>query len=243
MTHCAWLRRRMRSPSPPAEQGIVNAAVRGKGRATEILARHGGVSVQRENMRTLKPRVWLNDEVINFFLQICLAKRDKKLCVEQPGRKRAHFFCTLFLQALFDKKNKDERLWGRYCYKNVQRWGRKVPGKDIFNLKYVVCPININAVHWTCAVIFVEEKRIQYYDSMGCAGRTKLEGLLQYLKDEHLATKGAELDVGEWTLVACTADTPRQNNRTCSRDRGCVADCVCAVVSSRAGSRRSLLAE
>ena len=93
--------------------------------------------------------------------------------MEQPGRKRTHLFCTLFVQALFDEKNNDGRLQGRYCYKNGRRWGRKVPGKDIFNLKYVVCPININAVHWTCAIIFVEEKRIQYYDSMGArAGRS-----------------------------------------------------------------------
>jgi len=40
-----------------------------------------------------------------------------------------------------------------------------VPGKDIFNLKYIFCPINHNNKHWTSAVIFMEEKRIQYYDS------------------------------------------------------------------------------
>jgi sentrin-specific protease 1 len=67
-------------------------------------------------------------------------------------------------------------------------------------------------MHWTSAVIFMELKKIQYFDSMGGTDRSKLEGLLQYLKDEHKAKKGTELDVSEWKLVKCTMDTPRQRN-------------------------------
>ncbi len=39
--------------------------------------------------------------------------------------------------------------------------------QDIFSLKYIFCPININNSHWTLAVIFMEAKKIQYYDSCG----------------------------------------------------------------------------
>ena len=53
------------------------------------------------------------------------------------------------------------------------------------------------------------------FDSMGGTDRSKLEGLLQYLKDEHKAKKGKELDVSEWELVPCTMDTPRQRNGKC----------------------------
>ena len=48
----------------------------------------------------------------------------------------------------------------------------------------------------------------------GGTDRTKLEGLLQDLKDEHRAKKGAELDTDEWRLLGCTRDTPRQLNGT-----------------------------
>ena len=84
---------------------------------------------------------------------------------------------------------------GRYNYKNVKLWSKKVPGEDIFNLKYILCPINLDNMHWTSAVIFLEDTRIQYYDSMGGTDRLKLEGLLEYVKDEYRAKNCKELDV------------------------------------------------
>ena len=56
------------------------------------------------------------------------------------------------------------------------------------------------------------EKKIQYFDSLGGTDRRKLQGLLEYLKDEWRAKKGGEMDVSEWKLVECTPDTPRQLN-------------------------------
>ena len=101
---------------------------------------------------------------------------------------------------------------GRYNYKNVKGWSKKVPGKDVFNLKYIFFPINLNNKHWTVAVIFMEAKRIQYYDSMGHTDMAKLERLLEYVKDEYRAKNGKEMDAMEWGLVPCKMDTPRQEN-------------------------------
>ena len=134
------------------------------------------------------------------------------LCSTQTGRKRSHFFNSFFIQTMFDDMNKKKALRGNYKYENVRNWGEKVPGKDIFNLKYIICPINRD-LHWTLAVIFMEEKKIQYFDSGGGTGQEILDGLLQYVKDEWKAKKeGDELDVKEWTLVRNTRDTPRQWN-------------------------------
>ena len=202
-------------PLTDEEQQIVDSAIHGIGPVAEILVRQDADSVQRGSMQTLQPNTWLNDEIVNYFLKNCLAKRDEKLCAEQPGRKRSHFFNSFFVQTMFDEKNLNPSLRGKYNYKNVKRWGKKVPGKDIFNLRYIVCPINLDNMHWTSAVIFMELKKIQYFDSMGGTDRSKLEGLLQYLKDEHKAKKGTELDVSEWELVPCTMDTPRQRNGKC----------------------------
>jgi sentrin-specific protease 1 len=199
-------------PLTDEEQHIVDSAIHGIGPVAEILVRQDADSVQRGSMQTLQPNTWLNDEIINYFLKNCLAKRDEKLCAKQPGRKRSHFFNSFFVQTMFDEKNLNPSLRGKYNYKNVKRWGKKVPGKDVFNLRYIVCPINLDNMHWTSAVIFMELKKIQYFDSMGGTDRSKLEGLLQYLKDEHKAKKGTELDVSEWELVPCTMDTPRQRN-------------------------------
>ncbi len=61
-------------------------------------------------------------------------------------------------------------------------------------------------------MIFMEVKRIQYYDSFGCTAWAKLEGLLNYLKDAYRAKHGKEMDATELKLVSCRRDTPRQRN-------------------------------
>lgn len=86
-------------------------------------------------------------------------------------------------------------------------------GKDIFNLSKIIFPINQGNQHWTSAVIYMEEQRIQYYDSLGGKGKHYLQVLLQYIQDEHLDKKKTPLKCPElWTLVPCTEDTPRQQN-------------------------------
>jgi Ulp1 family protease len=135
---------------------VVGATTMGKGSPSEILASHEGDSVQRRSMQTLRPGIWLNDEVINYFLKNCLKSRDIKICAKEPGRRRSHFFNSFFVQKLSDEKNRNRKLRGIYNYENVKGWSVKVPGKDIFNLKYIFCPINLNNIHWTVAVIFIE---------------------------------------------------------------------------------------
>ena len=74
------------------ERRIVRNATMGIGPLDDILVQEGADSVQRGSLHTLQPRQWLNDEVINYFLKNCLAKRDEKLCQNNPSRKRSHFF-------------------------------------------------------------------------------------------------------------------------------------------------------
>ena len=115
------------------------------------------------------------------------------------------------MQTMFAEKNDDCSMRGIYNYEHVKFWSKNVPGKDIFNMKYIICPVNIDNLHWTVAVIFMEDKRIQWYDSFGGTDQNKLNGLLQYLKDEHRSKKGTELE-GDWSVVPCTRITPRQLN-------------------------------
>ncbi|KAL9184884.1 hypothetical protein ACHAXT_002661 [Thalassiosira profunda] len=196
----------------PEQQQRVDEALRGNGTPADVLVLHGRGRVTRESMETLRPGQWLNDEALNFYLTVCLKVRDERLCREQPGRRRSHFYSSFFMQMLFDEKNNDTSKRGVYSYANVKKWSDNAPGGDIFALKYIVCPINLDNLHWTSAVIFMEQKRIQYYDSMGGTIDAKLLGLMQYLRDEHKEKKESELDISEWRLVRCTSDTPQQRN-------------------------------
>lgn len=57
----------------------------------------------------------------------------------------------------------------------------------------------------------MEDKCIQYYDSMGRTDEDKLQGLLEYVKDEYKVKNGGqEMDVSDWALVLCTSDIPQQ---------------------------------
>ena len=68
-------------------------------------------------------------------------------------------------------------------------------------------------MHWVCAVVFIQKKRIQFYDSMGEPGTQYLHHLFRYIQDEHLDKKKCELqDIDQWELITCTADTPQQGN-------------------------------
>ena len=102
--------------------------------------------------------------------------------------------------------------------------------KDIFNLKYIICPVNEGNVHWVSAVIFMEEKKLQWFDSMGGTDMYRLNGLLRYLKDEWNAKKKGqgEFNEDEWELVRCTADTPRQSN---GYDCGVFTCMICDFIS------------
>ena len=191
----------------PEEKDVVNEAINGIGPLNEVIANYETDSIQRRSMQQLRPGEWLNDEVIHFFLNM-LACRDKQLCEKDGNRKRCHFFKSFFLTKLFD-----EGATNQYRYSNVKRWSKKVPGKDIFALDKIFFPMNLSNMHWACAVIYMQEKRIQVYDSMLGSGVDQLEGLMQYLKDEWRAKKGGELpNQDEWDLVTCKADTPQQRN-------------------------------
>jgi len=103
------------------EGKMINIAIHGSGPDSEVLVKNESDSVTRGSMRTLKPGIWLNDEIINYYLKNCLAVRDKKLCEEQHDRKRSHFFNSFFIQALFDEKNSDPDKMGSYNYDMVRK--------------------------------------------------------------------------------------------------------------------------
>lgn len=194
-------------PLTDEENDMVQKALWGPGPLDEKLATSSTDSVLRQSMHTLRPGEWLNDEVIHYFFHV-LAKRDEALSAANPQRKRSHFFMSFFFTKLFD-----EGCTNKYTYNNVKRWSRKVPGKDIFGLDKVFLPCNINMMHWTCVVIYMQEKRIQFYDSMGGDGYHYTDGLMRYLKDEWAAKKGGELpDVDKWTIVGAEKRIPRQKN-------------------------------
>ncbi|KAL3802433.1 hypothetical protein ACHAW5_001154 [Stephanodiscus triporus] len=58
----------------------------------------------------------------------------------------------------------DPNEHGKFNFAAVARLSKMVPGGNIFNLRYLLFPINISDMHWILAVVFMEDRCIQYYD-------------------------------------------------------------------------------
>ena len=107
-------------PLIPTEAKAAQDAIYGTGPDTDVVVGSGSNTVTWKGMSTLKPKVWLNDEVINYYFKTCLAKRDKQICAGQPGRNQSHFFNSLFIRHLLDEFNTtNPQLKGRYNYDKV----------------------------------------------------------------------------------------------------------------------------
>ncbi|CCI40892.1 unnamed protein product [Albugo candida] len=157
------------------------------------------VDLTRQHFRRLLPKQWLNDEIINFWFQL-LQESNAALAHSGEPEKSCHFFNSFF----YTKVSEDG-----YNYRNVRRWTRKV---DLFGMDKIFVPVNLSNTHWCLAVIFMKDKKIQYYDSMRGCGLRCLETLRRYICDEMKDKKNTEIVVDDWELIPTTIDTPQQKN-------------------------------
>ena len=170
----------------------------------------GTIPVAASDLATLAYPAWLNDEIMNAFFWM-LNVRDAALSAAPNSlRRRSLFHSTFFVSKLSENG---------YTYDNVKRWTRKsaLQAKfgvsSIFELDKVVIPVHVSGNHWCLAVIYMQEKKIQYYDSMAGSGMAVLRALLRWLGDESRERLGEELDEEAWTLVPTQMDeTPQQHN-------------------------------
>ncbi|XP_027585167.2 sentrin-specific protease 2-like [Pipra filicauda] len=179
------------APLTEAMEREVSAAF-GKGEPGEILSSAFKLKVTREDICTLQQLCWLNDEVINFYMNL-LVERSKK-----EGYPALHAFSTFFYPKLCSGG-----------YKAVRRWTR---GVDLFKQDLILVPIHLR-VHWTLLVIDVRKKTIKYFDSLGQKGDNICKTLLQYLQEESREKRKLELTASEWTLRSLSPEEiPQQTN-------------------------------
>uniref|UniRef100_A0A671QRQ9 Sentrin-specific protease 1-like n=1 Tax=Sinocyclocheilus anshuiensis TaxID=1608454 RepID=A0A671QRQ9_9TELE len=169
----------------------VSRALRG-GIQDEVLSEGFRLTITRKDLQTLNHLNWLNDEVINFYMNL-LVERSK-----QPNLPSAYTFNTFFFPKL-----------RRSGYSAVRRWTKKV---DIFSVDIILVPVHLG-VHWCLSVVDFRKKSITYFDSMGGNNDEACRILLKYLKQESEDKKGQNFDTSEWTLKSKRAnEIPQQMN-------------------------------
>ena len=90
---------------------------------------------------------------------------------------------------------------------------------DVFRFEMLLFPINCNNQHWILAVINLNERQFQCYDSQGGKHEQVLAHLRQWLQDEHRARKDSQLDLSSWedvfypvSLLPTSTAMPAQTN-------------------------------
>uniref|UniRef100_A0A8C3RSZ0 SUMO specific peptidase 1 n=1 Tax=Chelydra serpentina TaxID=8475 RepID=A0A8C3RSZ0_CHESE len=177
------------------------------GNQDEILSEAFRLTITRKDIQTLNNLNWLNDEIINFYMNLLMERSKEK------GLPTVHAFNTFFFTKL--------KTAG---YQAVKRWTKKV---DVFSVDVLLVPIHLG-VHWCLAVIDFRKKTITYYDSMGGINNEACRILLQYLKQESLDKKRKEFDANGWLLLSKKSqEIPQQmNGSDCGMFACKYADCI-----------------
>lgn len=170
--------------------GVIKRALYG-GQRTEVIINKFNISITRNDLATLIGDNWLNDEVINFYMNLLVERSEQRA---DDGFLRVYAMNTFFIPKLLSAG-----------HSGLKRWTRKV---DIFTYDIIPVPVHVGRVHWCMAIIDLKNKAIRYYDSMGTPNNTVLNALEQYLQDESLDKRKKPFDTSEFA---------KENMRECPR--------------------------
>ncbi|XP_063707702.1 sentrin-specific protease 1-like [Culicoides brevitarsis] len=159
---------------------------------SEVIIEKFNLRITRNDLNTLVGVTWLNDKVINFYMNL-LMKRAK----QRTDLPKAYCFDTFFIPTLLQR-------W----HGGVRRWTQKV---DLFSYDLIPVPVHVGGAHWCMAIIRMKEKIIRYYDSMGNPNQQVLDALERYLIDESMDKRKIALDTSDWKKESIR-DCPQQRN-------------------------------
>ncbi|KAH8258427.1 hypothetical protein KR038_011425, partial [Drosophila bunnanda] len=166
-----------------------------QGAFDQVIVNKFNIQVCRSDIRTLYGSNWLNDNVINFYMEL-LNQRSQQHAGQLPT---VHAMNSFFLARL---------MVSGYCA--VRRWTRKV---DIFSKQIIPIPVHVNRTpsHWSMAIIDMRDKTIRFYDSLGTNNYAVLLALKTYLQQESLDKRQRPLDSSGFKLEH-VQNVPRQYN-------------------------------
>uniref|UniRef100_A0A5B7A0F3 Putative ubiquitin-like-specific protease ESD4 isoform X1 n=1 Tax=Davidia involucrata TaxID=16924 RepID=A0A5B7A0F3_DAVIN len=169
---------------------------------SKVLVTHvnSNIEITGEVLQCLKPGEWLNDEVINVFLEL-LKEREKR---EPKKFLKCHFFNTFFYKKLIGGRS-------GYDFKSVRRWtSHRKLGYCLLECDKIFVPIH-KEIHWCLAVINKKDEKFQYLDSLKGVDSQVLKVLARYYVDEVKDKSGEDIDVSSWKQEY-VKDLPGQQN-------------------------------
>ncbi|SCV99977.1 LAFE_0B06700g1_1 [Lachancea fermentati] len=151
-----------------------------------VLFNSNNIELKVHDFKTLGPKRWLNDTVIEFFMKYIESHTPKTAAFN------SYFYTTL-----------SER-----GYQGVRRWMKRKKVR-IQDLDMVFVPINLNQSHWALGVIDIGEMKILYVDSLSSGANSMsfaiMKDLQNYLMEESQGKLGENFEL-------CHLDCPQQPN-------------------------------
>uniref|UniRef100_A0A2H1V9R3 SFRICE_003373 n=1 Tax=Spodoptera frugiperda TaxID=7108 RepID=A0A2H1V9R3_SPOFR len=179
----------------------------------KVLIEKFKLKIYKEDLETLSERNWLNDKVIDFYMNLIMERSEERNNLPKVYAMNTSFYPKLMMSG----------------HDGLKRWTRKVQNLsvDIFSYDLLVIPVHLTN-HWCVSFINFRTRKIEYLDSRGRNKENCLIALLQYLKDEHQDKKGEPFNDSGWERE-CLKNIPEQRN---SRDCG-IFVCTFAEFESR----------
>ncbi|KAF7312169.1 Cysteine proteinase [Mycena indigotica] len=152
-------------------------------RLESLLIKTAHAQVKGSDLTGLLPTQCLNDEVMDFFGSLILARSSSR---PGSGILNVLVLSVFFWKALIDGSSK------------VNQWTDR-ESVDIFSKDAILLPVHhVSPPHWTAASINFRKKRVESYDSLGNDHPQVYELLRGYMDKEHLRKKGAPFNFTGW---------------------------------------------
>ncbi|KAG7544213.1 Ulp1 protease family C-terminal catalytic domain, partial [Arabidopsis thaliana x Arabidopsis arenosa] len=180
---------------------VKSAFSRSNGMKILVSHKKSNIDISGETLQCLMPNQWLNDEVINLYLELL---KERETRDPQKNFFKCHFFNTFFYIKLVSGSG--------YNYKAVSKWTTKRKlGYALIDCDIIFVPIHIG-IHWSLAVINNRERKFLYFDSLVSeVDRTILNALAKYLVDEAKEKSKKNIDVSSWDMEY-VKECPQQLN-------------------------------
>ena len=172
----------------------------------------------------LRPGTWLNDEIVNFCMDLINA-RDKKFA-RRFARQIADDLAVTGTNTIIPRRRKVLCMESFFfsllftdCGDRVRSWANAAGVQDIFTLQTMIVPINTTNTHWQFIQIDFREKQILYRDSLSHQGQDPSERFSNsyttlvraYLEETHITNHGEQLP-SEWAEIHAKSPEQRDGN-------------------------------
>jgi Ulp1 family protease len=151
-------------------------------------------TVSTFDLKTLKPSNWLNDSVVNAFLELISDESSSKCSVN------VHAFSSYLYTVLRD------RCWGS----SVLRTSLSVDPKD---LDLLLFPIHFNK-HWQLIACYPKSCLVVFFNSMLTVNHTALGVILGFL-EAIFSANSANFQLEKWMIVAPDTITQQHDSSSC----------------------------